>query len=270
MSLMNEANIGLYLTSSISSDCGLSGICSRFSILGQPSRALLLATTLLSGVAEALPESFHAQYSLSGKGMTLGETTYNLSPIPEKKRERFTIHTEPTGLARLLVKKVIDEESIWEWNSGLIRPLQYHYRQSGKREKERARQFDWERGVVTLMDNSEPGALDQLQPNTVDEALFLIALMHDLEQGRESISYRVARRGGWSDYRFTIGERKTVTVPAGEFSTIHISRQKEGKRTFELWSAPALGYLPVQVEYREKDGTLFRLQLKKSSIQPSS
>lgn len=234
------------------------------------TRVLLTATTLLSGAAVALPESFQAKYSLSGKGMTLGETSYSLTPLPEEKRARFTIHTEPTGLAKLFLKKVIDEESIWAWSNDEIRPLQYRYTQTGKREKQRSRKFDWESGSVTLVDDGKRGELAQLQPNTVDEALFLIALMHDLERGRESISYRVAKRGGWSNYRFTIGAREKITVPAGEFSVVHITRQKEGKRTFELWSAPALDYLPVQVEYREKDGTLFRLQLKNSSIQPSS
>ncbi len=198
--------------------------------------------------------------------MSLGETTYNLTKTATDNSSRFTIHTEPTGLAKLFVKKIIDESSIWKWRDKKITPIQYNYHRSGKKERKRSRIFDWNSATVTIKDDGKEQKLDQLQSGTVDEALFLLALMHDLKQGNSELKYRVAKTGGWSNYLFTVGNSETTQVPAGEFKTVHIIRQKEGKRTFELWVAPELDYLPVQVEYREKDGTLFQLQLRSSSI----
>ncbi len=234
---------------------------------GTTLNTILIAAVILYGEVQAIPQTFHAEYILSSKGMVLGETTYDLTHIPAEQRERLTIHTEPTGLAALFVKKIINEESIWEWHNGEIRPLHYRYDRTGKREKHRSRQFDWEKRTVTLTDNGDSRELNQLQPNTVDEALFLLALMHDLEQGNRNLEYKVAKSSHWSDYVFTAGEVENVTVPAGEFSAIRTTRQKEGKITFELWSAPDLDHLPVQIEYREKDGTLFSLRLRSSSLQ---
>lgn len=198
--------------------------------------------------------------------MVLGETSYNLKKSPTDNSSQFTIHTEPTGLAKLFVKKIIDENSVWEWRNNNIYPLQYNYQRSGKKQRKRSRDFDWNSNTVTIKDDGSEKILDQLQSGTVDEALFLLALMHDLKQGNQQLKYLVAKPDGWSNYQFIIGKNETTTVPAGEFKTIHVIRQKEGKRTFELWAAPELDYLPVQVEYREKDGTLFRLQLKESNI----
>jgi len=55
-------------------------------------------------------------------------------------------------------------------------------------------------------------------------------------------------------------------VPAGTFEAQQIVRKSSGNRSFRLWAAPQLDYLPVQVEYREGDGKLFLLKLKQTSI----
>lgn len=230
---------------------------------------LLLFTLLsLSRVAVAFPETFDASYSFIAKGMVLGETRYRLEPAPkgDEAEYRFTTHTEPTGLAALLVKKIIDEESYWKWQNGELRPLQYRYRQRGKKQRSRTRDFNWETQKVTITEDSTQQQLDGLQPGTVDEALFLVRLMYDLKQNLTTLRYPIVKKGGWSQYEFVRGPTRSITVPAGTFQAQQIIRKSAGKRSFQLWAAPELEYLPVLVEYREEDGKLFQLKLKQSSL----
>ncbi len=225
---------------------------------------------LISSSASAFPETFEATYSFVAKGMDLGETHYKLEQTNGKNGAdyRFSTHTEPTGLAALLIKKIIDEESWWKWQNGDLLPLYYRYQQQGKKQRIRTREFNWEARQITLNEDGEQQQLEGLQPGTVDEALFLISLMHDLKQGKQTLSYPVAKKQGWSHYRFSRGPRETIRVPAGEFQTQQVVRKASGAHSFRIWAAPALDYLPVQVEYREEDGKLFQLKLKQSSIQP--
>ncbi|MBT3308460.1 MAG: DUF3108 domain-containing protein [Gammaproteobacteria bacterium] len=228
----------------------------------------LLLLLLLSRSAFAFPETFEARYSFIAKGMVLGETQYRLSRAPkgDEAQYRFTTHTEPTGLAALLIKKIINEESYWKWQNGELRPLQYRYQQQGKKQKVRGRDFNWVDQSVSIDENGKQSQLNQLQTGAVDEALFLIRLMHDLKQQRKELIYPIVKKGKWSQYEFTRGPTETIKVPAGTFEAQQIVRKSSGNRSFRLWAAPQLDYLPVQVEYREGDGKLFLLKLKQTSI----
>lgn len=223
---------------------------------------------LLSTAAVALPDSFSAHYDFIAEGITLGETHYQLKAVENTPNTyRFTTHTEPTGLAALLVKKVIHEESLWVWNNGSIRPLQYRYQQRGKREKRRSRDFDWTTRQVTLVDNDQQTTLNDLPNQTVDEALFLLALMEDLKDEGHSLHYPLAKPGRWEHYHFQRGATQSIQVPAGNFEATQVTRQDEGPRSFQLWAAPKLKNLPILIEYREEDGKLFQLKLRRSSLQ---
>jgi hypothetical protein len=239
---------------------------SRYNSIHKLLAPLLL---LISSSASAFPETFDAHYRFIAKGMELGETHYRLERAKEgdEAQYRFSTHTEPTGLAALLVKKIIDEESYWKWQNGELRPLQYRYQQKGKRQRLRTRDFHWEQRRVTINEDGTQHAINGLQPGTVDEALFLISLMHDLKQGKKSLIYPVVKGKGWSQYEFQRGPRETITVPAGTFQTRQIVRKSSAQHSFRLWVAPVLNYLPVQIEYREEGGKLFMLQLKGSSIE---
>ncbi len=199
--------------------------------------------------------------------MELGETRYQLQPLPKRKGEqpryRFTTHTEPTGLAALLLKQIIDEESIWSWQNGELRPLQYRFQQQGKRIKRRTRSFDWENTTVNLEEGEVQQQLTGLQPGTVDEALFLVALMHDLQQQRQPFRYAIAKpKGGWHHYQFSRGPATEIEVAAGRFHTWQIDRMGGEEERFRLWMAPELGYLPVQIEFQEPGKQRFLLKLQ--------
>jgi len=229
-------------------------------------RNLLPLSLLFATIAEALPETFSATYDFIAEGITLGETHYQLENV-DNTIYRFTTHTQPTGLAALLINKVIDEESLWRWSNNSIRPLQYRYQQQGKKEKQRSRDFDWSTREVNLTDNGRRSTLSNLPDRTVDEALFLLALMEDLRKEERELRYPLAKPGHWDHYQFQRGATQQIQVPAGNFKAVQITRQQEGPRSFLLWATPKLQYLPVLIEYREEDGKLFQLKLRRSSLQ---
>ncbi|MBT3347604.1 MAG: DUF3108 domain-containing protein [Thiotrichales bacterium] len=244
---------------------------------------VMAAISLLPAANATLPKSFNAEYELSGKGMVLGQTTYSL------QGEQFSIRTKPTGLAALFVKKNIEESSRWRWHNGQIQPLHYIYSERGKRNRDRSRTFNWDNGTVSVEDDKNISLLKITTPagdspneqsdRATDKALFILQLMDQLSgltdnsnnsnNSRGStteLNYRIAKTDGWHAYHFRLGEIKKIATPAGKFTAQQVIRESSGKRSFELWSAPELGYLPVLIEYREKDGSLFTLKLKRTTL----
>jgi hypothetical protein len=61
-----------------------------------------------------------------------------------------------------------------------------------------------------------------------------------------------------------VGE-ETLNTPLGEIETIKFTRIKnvDSKRKTTLWCSPKLGYLPVQIEHVDKDGSTFTAVLRR-------
>ena len=94
---------------------------------------------------------------------------------------------------------------------------------------------------------------------TLDKLSYVLVMMHDLETGHGDLRYQIADGGKLKVYQFkTIGEEILDTV-FGKLSTEKIERIRDDKRQTTYWCAPALSYLPVKVEHREKDGSVITL-----------
>jgi hypothetical protein len=61
----------------------------------------------------------------------------------------------------------------------------------------------------------------------------------------------------------SVVDQERVETVVGALDTTVVERRREGEeRLTRIWCAPALGYLPVQVEHRE-DGETLRLTLER-------
>jgi hypothetical protein len=215
-----------------------------------------------SGAAAAapLPDRFTATFAVEAIGVALGETRWDLSPEPGG-RFRLTSVTQPTGAAALVLDSSRREESLWEYADGRPRPLHYAFERTGTKARSDRIAFDWSRGVATSTSRGRSWSLP-LAPGTLDGLVYILALMQDLAAGREVLSYTFAERGKVKTYRLGRDGPEVVATAVGRLETLRLSRTDERGRRTVLWCAPALGYLPVQIEHTEEDGKPITLRLK--------
>ena len=226
--------------------------------------SLLLLLLGLTAPAMAAPElslqPFEAVYEVSVKGIPLGHLTQRLER-PAPAAYYFTSILESTGLARLLRKLHAEESSTGTLTPDGLRPESYTYfRRSGKKEKRFALAFDWAAGRVSLTHSSAQHS--GLEAGTLDKLSLLLGVMHDLASGAQALSHRVADADGIKTYTLTREEAEPIDFEGQRLPVIKVSyaRGNSGRRT-TLWCAPALQYLPLRIEYRERDGELTRGRL---------
>ena len=136
---------------------------------------------------------------------------------------------------------------------GTVRPREFFDERSG-RDTARA-WFDWKAQTLTMQYQGNK-ASEPLPPNAQDRLSFLFAL--SLVPGKaESVSYSVADGKGLSRHIYKVVARERIRTPVGEFNTVKVARQGDGRESAELWLAAERGYVPVRLLVVEKDGTRY-------------
>ena len=229
---------------------------SRFAVscLGWLWPAWLLL--LPASAAAAQPPDFAAQYRLSLGGITVGETRVELERLNERNY-RYSSLTRPTGLAGFIYRAEVAEYSEGLFGRFGFRPDLYSYDRRGRGSRQAQVEFDWDRNQVV---NSVAGGNWRLAvpDHVMDRLVSQLQLMKDLAAGRTELEYRIADGGHLRSYRLRIDGEETVTTPLGEFATVRVVNRPdtEDGRVSTFWAAPALHYLAVRIEYRERRETL--------------
>lgn len=215
-------------------------------------------------VAEALhdwPPRFTAEYHLYNHGVKVAEMLRAMEQTSDGNFV-FRSDTKTSGLFALVRKDRIVEESRWRMADGALQSLSYSYTRTGPKERRVAVEFDWvERRIINNI-NGESWLMPAV-PEVVDKLLYQFALMSDLRAGEKELSYTVADGGKIKNYEIEPLGEETVHTPLGNLRTLKFRHQKIGDdRLTTLWCAPNYQFLPVQVEYQEKDGTSIRVVLQ--------
>ena len=206
--------------------------------------------------ADAFPERFEVHYTLHAGDLEVGRTQVSLAPLGDGRFE-YTTQSRATGVASLLDERKIRERSIWEFSGPQIRSLRYHYERRGEKERDVEVIFDWSTGQVTNHVDGETWLMEVQEP-TFDGQSHLLALIRDLASGVQPSSYRVADGGEVKTYHFTHLGREEVSTLLGRFDTFVVQRtQPDATRQTTFWFAPALHHIPVQIEHREEQGSIF-------------
>jgi hypothetical protein len=219
------------------------------------SKLVRLATAallLMAGGAHALPTEFSARYEVSYSGLTLGEAVVDYRQLgPE--RYRYSSFTRPLGLASLVVRSEIKEVSEGRITQNGFRPDRYEYDRTGRKAREAELRFDWKQMQVINNTSGEPWKM-AIPRDTLDRMASQLQLMYDLANQEEDLTYRIADGGRIKEYTLRTAGRETLQTPYGRLDTVKIVRiTDDGQRTTTFWCAPALGYLPIRIDHREKD-----------------
>ena len=223
--------------------------------LSPHARYWLLPLLCLPLVAEAAPlVPFVAVYEVQLRGVTVAELRRELS-LPSPVEYLFVSHLESTGLANLIHKTATTEQSEGALDSAGPHPVRYvESKVSGRKRREST--VDFQRAKGQIMQQHKGVTYETpLMAATLDKLSYQLALMRDLEAGTRQLDYQVADDGKVKDYRLIVEGAESVSLADGEVSTLRVvyAREGSGRRT-TLWCAPALGNLPVKIEYRERDG----------------
>ncbi len=225
--------------------------------------ALALGTGHLTLAASLIP--FDATYTLSSGTTIVGETRLTLEHYGEQTY-RYTSSSRATGFIGRLVGGNIEERSEGSFSSDQIRPAHYIYRRTGRKEREVLLEFDWLKAQVINTINEDPWVM-AIPSGTLDKLAVQLALMLDLDQGRQAMNYHIADGGTLKDYHFKVAGRETIETPLGLVETIRIKRDRgHAERYTEFWCAPQWGYAPVRIVQYRKGAEHARLSLRKITV----
>lgn len=228
---------------------------------------LLLVLFALPAWATTPPDGFVARYSLSIESVQFGETERKLEKLPNGDF-LYTTSNYATGVAAMLLKDRITEQSRFRFQKGRFQPLEYRYeRNSGKKAKLRRARFDWRAKQVEGDHGGEAWQL-AIKPGVMDRLLYQLAASYDLQKQRKRFSYQVADHGELKAYELDMVGMEAVETPLGTLAALKLQR-RDGEYETTLWMAKELAYLPVRIEHTE-DGKRYRADIKTiSGITPA-
>lgn len=202
---------------------------------------------------------FTAVYTVSRNNSEIGIRTHTLTLQEQNYLFEAKMHT--TGLARFLKPGEITERSQWQLQNQQIVPISYEYNDSSNEDRHTVLKFDWHNHSVTNDVGNKPWNM-AIPKGTQDKFSYMLALMHDLQHGKQDPEYKIADGGRLKTYQFKALATEVVETPAGKFKTLKLQRIRVGKknRITYLWCLPEKHYLPIKIE-RHKSDNIYTMEL---------
>lgn len=213
---------------------------------------LLLLLPFLPAHADLLAHGFSITYEVSRNGMYLGDSVRHFQRLADDEW-RYRSTTQARGLASLFFHDTIVETSVLKQVGMRIMPLSYVYTQSGGDDKKHYQiEFEWAKKTIY---NSHLKKDFQIENNAQDVQTFLLQIMRELQQHRNTMTFYIASRGDTTSYVLTQNGTHTIETPYKTLNTIElVSNRRKDTDQYRVWCAVKLGYMPVRVEKIDSDG----------------
>ena len=161
---------------------------------------LLMVCHLAPADDHRLPERFSADFELYTHGMTVARTHWSVEPAGDDSFV-YESRTEPAGFYAMISNDRVLERSVWRYVGDRLRSLCYRYvRTGGKKERDIAIEFDWERNLAHNTANGDTWNMP-IPAEALDKLNYVLAMMGDLAAGKQEIDYLVADGGKLKAYR---------------------------------------------------------------------
>jgi len=217
-------------------------------------RLIILVLALLAGPALGAmpPNRVQMEFSVNAGTVHLGEGRDVL--VHDGRQYSVVSESKTVGLAAFFYKMNIRREARGLITNNGLQPI--HFEEDRSRKTKRSADFDWNARQIKLTDGDETETLP-LQDNTFDQTSFAYAFAFH-PPGEEISPVHLTDGRRISDYKYAIVGREKLKTPLGDLQTIHFRKILEGddKRGFEVWLGVDHYYLPVQIRFIEKDGTV--------------
>ena len=224
--------------------------------------AFALATT------SRAESGYDATYALTLGPISVGEMqrTYR---IDDRGNYRFESEIRATGLASFMRSDELREVSTGKFRNDYFLPESYTYERKNKRKpRSISVAFDHDTGKVETIYNGAPKTSTH-EGRIFDKLVYQAQIMHDLALGKTDLHYRVTDRGQDKVYEPVTAGLETIDTDAGSYETVKVVRANaDNKKRTIFWCAAELGFLPVKVAHREKNGNETIVTLKSLTQHP--
>ena len=198
------------------------------------------------------PQYVQMNFAVNSGSMHLGEGR----DVLEHDGKRYSVISESktVGLAAFFYKMNIRRESRGLITKNGLRPL--HFEEDRTRKPKRAADFDWDANLIKLTDGANVETVP-LPDNTFDQTSFAYAFAFRAPS-EDTLTVHLTDGRRLTDYKYQFVGKEKLTTPLGDLEALHFQKIKEGddKRGFEVWLSVEHHYLPVQIRFVEKNGTV--------------
>ncbi len=214
--------------------------------------------TLHAAAHSPIP-SFEASYTVR-YGILRGTMTLQLSR--HDSGYRYETSLSPRGVASWIRSGAISERTTLADTDETVLPLDYSSLDTIARPQRDTRYlFDQESDRVTGQYKTHPVDVP-MRPGGHNRISAQVAIMLALKSKNRISGFPIFDRGRWKDYEFEISGEETIKTPSGRFETVEIRyTSADGVKSWSLYCAASLNYLPVMIVYREGDKTKSRALL---------
>lgn len=219
---------------------------------------------LPAAAAELQP--FSASFKVTWRGMSAGRSRLELQRLPDG-RWSYASRSTAQGLFRLVLPAELSSRSVFSIRNGEVIPEHFTGDDgTDSRRRDQDLVFDWERGRVTGIAETQPVDLP-LQPGLQDGMSVQVSLINALHEGREVSRLLMVDKTKIKEYIYTREGTATIQTALGPRQTIlYRSRRPGSEHATWFWCAPDLGYLPVRVERRDGTKVEWSMTLESASL----
>ena len=146
-----------------------------------------------------------------------------------------------------------------------VQPLIYRYEENVPGRNNNGRLiFDWDN---MRMKNEQAGTFYEISPGVLDGMNYIVQMSLDASQSPGyTLTYPVMDGDRLWYYEFVAEKEETINTAMGKMRTLRY-RYEQGvgdkKRSTQIWLAPDLDYLPVQLDHRDSKNQRRSLKLRK-------
>jgi hypothetical protein len=225
---------------------------------------LLTAALVLIPVtpACALPPPFEAKYAVRSHGFKVGEMVMRL--VRDGDLLKLQTRTNATGLLAVFVgDSTVTERSLLRDGAERLELVGFEFRSSvPDKERELQGRWDPERERLEIVDGQRSVSLEA-PPGSLDRLGVQLLVMDALERGQQSGTISVVDLDELKSVSYRVVEEERVETGIGKRRSLRVRRVEPGSKWInEGWYAPELGFVPVKMEQRKKDGKPTRLVLR--------
>ena len=232
-------------------------------------RLLLIATAIAAGLLPTLAlaaepaslQGFSASYKVR-YGILGGKMTLEL----RRHGDDYVYETslQPSGFVSWLRRGEIRERTTLRVLGGAVQPLDYTNNDTIARPP-RFAGYVFGEDVGRVTGEYKSRAVDEaMRPGGQNRISAQVAIFHALQTEKEISGLAVFDRARWRDFEFEFLPGQVVQTPAGKFDTVEVRYASADKeKSWSLYCAYDLGYLPVLIEFREDGKTKSRAELSK-------
>lgn len=212
--------------------------------------ALTLSPFLAAAGQEEAPplSTFTAKFEVEVAGIKMGEIKRTMKKREDGLYEQSSlIYT--TGFFSVFRSDRFEEHSLWRWqdNAPVPQRYTYHYTGGSKGEVYEQLDFDWQALTVDSLREGKTTTLP-IEPGVVDKLSYQVALIRDLQAGKQQFMYKVADRSDIRHIRYEVAGKEMIDTPWGKKQTIKVKRKTlTDERITILWFAPELDYMVVKL-----------------------